>query len=106
MKKALICAPLAGLLLLPFAFGQGPAPAGGSGRGGRGGPAFGSGFQALRSPQVMTNGRVTFRYRNPTANAVVLVPEPGDRVPMVKGADGIWTVTIGPLQPDVYAYSF
>ncbi len=54
----------------------------------------------------MTDGHVTFRYRGPNAKTVILVPEPGDRVPMIKGDDGIWTVTIGPLQPDVYAYSF
>ena len=35
MTKTLICAPLLGILLLPFAFGQAPAPAGVSG--GRGG---------------------------------------------------------------------
>jgi len=108
MKKVWICVPLLGVLLVSSAFGQPVAPTGASGgRGGRGGgPAFGSGFQALRSPQVMTDGRVTFRYRGPNAKAVILVPEPGDRVPMVKGDDGVWTVTIGPLKPDVYAYSF
>jgi len=51
----------------------------------------------------MADGRVTFRYRGPNAKTVILVPEPGDRAPMIKGDDGIWTVTIGPLQPDVYA---
>lgn len=106
MTKTTICASLLGALLIPFAFGQPAAPAGASGGRGRGGPAFGSGFQALRSPEVMTDRRVTFRYRAPNAKTVILVPEPGDRVPMVKGDDGIWTVTIGPLQPDVYAYSF
>ncbi len=103
MTTASLCATL----LLPFALlAQPPAPAGGSGGRGRGGPAFGSGFQALRSPQVMTDGHVTFRYRAPNAKAVILVPEPGDRVPMVKGDDGVWAITIGPLPPDVYAYSF
>ena len=108
MTKALMCAPLLGALLLPCAFAQPPGPGGASGiQGrGRGGPAFGSGFQALRSPQVMTDGRVTFRYRAPNAKTVILVPEPGDRTPMIKSDDGIWSVTIGPLQPDVYAYSF
>ncbi len=107
MTKASLCATLFAVLLLPVALSAQPtAPAGGSGGRGRGGPAFGSGFQALRSPQVMTDGRVTFRYRAPNAKTVVLVPEPGDRVPMVKSDDGIWSVTIGPLPPDVYAYSF
>ena len=26
--------------------------------------------------------------------------------PMTKGADGVWSVTIGPLAPDIYTYSF
>jgi enterochelin esterase family protein len=106
MKKSLLCLLLVGAVLLPSAFGQPVSPAGASGGRGRGGLAFGSGFQALRSPQVMTDGRVTFRYRGPNAKTVILVPEPGERVPMIKGDDGIWTVTIGPLTPDVYAYSF
>ena len=25
---------------------------------------------------------------------------------MTKGADGVWTTTIGPLAPDIYTYSF
>ena len=61
MKNAFRYIPALAALLLPLAFAQQPAgPSGG--RGGRGGgPAFGSGFQALRSPQVLTDGRVTFR---------------------------------------------
>ena len=31
-------------------------------------------------------------------------PETG--VPFTKGEDGIWTLTVGPLRPDIYAYHF
>jgi enterochelin esterase family protein len=32
--------------------------------------------------------------------------EAGKRVPMTKGEDGVWSVTIGPLAPDIYIYWF
>jgi hypothetical protein len=30
----------------------------------------------------------------------------GNEHPMIKGDDGVWTATIGPLAPDVYNYQF
>ena len=97
MKNVLICA----LALSALCFAQ--APEGASGRGGRGG---GRGPAALRSPQVMTDGNVTFRYRAPDAKAVSVVLEPGPTQAMTKGSDGVWTATVGPMQPDIYAYRF
>ena len=29
-----------------------------------------------------------------------------EQVPFIKGEDGIWTLTVGPLKPDMYAYHF
>ena len=29
-----------------------------------------------------------------------------EALPFTKGEDGIWTLTIGPLKPDMYAYHF
>jgi enterochelin esterase family protein len=76
---------------------------------------------ALRSPEVDAQGRVTFRLFAPQAQQVKLQAEgrdatPGitpeqlknesDRSEMTKGPDGIWSIQIGPIQPGVYRYSF
>lgn len=100
MRKLLICA----LLFSGSGLAQPPGASGG-GRGRGGGIAFGA-YPTLHSPEVMSDGRVTFRFRSPDAKAVILAPEWSNRVPMAKGADGIWTVTIGPLKPDWYAYAY
>lgn len=49
---------------------------------------------------------MTFRFADPGASKVDLGLEGSDPVPMVKGRDGIWTVTTQPLAPDIYGYSF
>lgn len=79
----------------------GPPPGGGAGRGGRGrGPA-------VVSPEVGADKTVTLRYLAPNATQVTASGElDGQPHPMTKGADGVWTVTIGPLAPDIYTYSF
>jgi len=59
---------------------------------------------AVRSPEVLADRRVTFRLRAPAAARVELVGEvlQGQQSqPMTKGADGVWTVTIGPLPPEI-----
>ena len=61
----------------------------------------------LVSPDVQADGRVTFRFRDPNAAAVAVSMEGQQHpTPMHKDADGIWTVTVGPLQPDFYGYFF
>jgi enterochelin esterase-like enzyme len=63
--------------------------------------------EKIVSPDVHPNGRVTFRFRSPNAANVELDLEgAARRTPMQKDAQGIWSVTIGPLQPDFYGYSF
>jgi len=64
--------------------------------------------------QVLPDRRVTFRLLAPKANAVevviglnneVHVPgTPG--IEMTKDANGLWTVTSGPLEPNLYQYQF
>lgn len=70
--------------------GQGPAP-------------------AVRSSQVNADRSVTFRFRAPQASAVELVGEitqgKGPQ-PMTKGSDGVWSITIGPLPPEIWIYNF
>lgn len=59
------------------------------------------------SPEVLRDGRVTFRLFAPNAAAVSVASlrhlEPQ---PMLKDAEGVWSVTVGPLEPDVYSYYF
>ena len=61
----------------------------------------------LISPDVQSDGHVTFRFRSPNAAKVELSLEGRrDPAPMQKNDQGIWSVTIGPLEPDFYGYSF
>ena len=68
----------------------------------------------VNSPEVRDDQTVTFRLKAPNAQKVVLPTgaiytannlgkEP---LPFTKGDDGIWSLTIGPLKPDMYAYYF
>lgn len=68
----------------------------------------------LNSPEVKNDRTVTFRLKAPEANKVDLrgvhilaaLGRGREPMPMVKGEDGIWTLTVGPLQPDMYVYQF
>jgi enterochelin esterase-like enzyme len=60
------------------------------------------------SPQVLPDRKVTFRYLAPSAKEVKLGGGQfgANQVPMVKDSAGIWSVTVGPVKPDIYPYSF
>lgn len=61
----------------------------------------------LISPEVRSDNRVTFRFRAPNAKEVALSLEGAAKdFPMQKDDQGVWTVTIEPLAPDFYGYSF
>lgn len=77
-----------------------PGPAAGRGAG------RGFGAPAVRSPEVAADGKVTFRLRAPDAKEV-LVTGVGQRpLPMEKNEQGIWSVTTGILESDIYDYHF
>ena len=57
------------------------------------------------SPEVRGHD-VTFRFRDPNAQKVMLSREGTRPVPMERGEDGVWSLTVGPLDPDFYGYSF
>jgi enterochelin esterase family protein len=57
------------------------------------------------SPEVSADGKITLRLRAPFAKKVLANGEFG-KVPMQKDSDGVWTATIGPAQPNIYAYFF
>jgi enterochelin esterase-like enzyme len=59
------------------------------------------------SPDVQPDGRVTFRLVDPNAAKVLVSIEgQGTPTPMQKDENGIWKVTVGPLQSDFYGYNF
>lgn len=59
------------------------------------------------SPQVNPDKTVTFRYLAPSAQDVRLNAQfEKAPLPMVKDSIGIWSVTAGPVKPDIYPYSF
>jgi enterochelin esterase-like enzyme len=64
---------------------------------------------ALRSPEVHPDHTVTFRLRAPQAELVQLTGEvtqgKGPQA-MTKGSDGVWSITVGPLKPEIWIYNF
>jgi enterochelin esterase family protein len=72
----------------------------------RGGP---QGPQVV-SPQVSADRHITFRILAPKAEAVRLsggdIPGNGQGAEMTKGTNGVWEVTLGPIQPGAYRYNF
>ena len=63
------------------------------------------------SPDVKDDHTITFRLKAPEANQVLLTGGPmllalkaKEPIPFKKGDDGIWTLTVGPVKPDIYVY--
>jgi enterochelin esterase-like enzyme len=62
------------------------------------------------SPEVHDNHTVTFRLNAPDVDEVLLVgsmfvgEDAGKEVPFTKDEEGLWTLTIGPLAPNIYLY--
>jgi enterochelin esterase-like enzyme len=96
LTSALVCSSVAGLL------------------------AFGPSNSAATPPKasassatVLPDRRVTFSLTAPQASEVALNfqnktgPSPAaEPVPMARDANGVWSVTIGPLDPNLYGYGF
>ena len=66
----------------------------------------------LISPEVHDDHTVTFRLQAPNAKEVLLTgnmfvgADARKRVPFTKDEKGVWTLTIGPLEPEIYFYYF
>jgi len=71
-------------------------------------PTHAAGFPApsLVSPEVHSDGGVTFRIASPNAKQVKIEREGTEPIDMQKDAQGTWIVTTPPLAPDYYGYSF
>jgi len=64
-------------------------------------------LRPVRSPEIAQDRHVTFRLRAPESTSVVLSGEfMKGTAALVKDADGVWSVTVGPLAPEIYAYNF
>jgi enterochelin esterase-like enzyme len=67
----------------------------------------------VTSPEVSADRKITFRVHAPKAESIQLggsgdIPGTGfnQASPLTKGEDGVWSVTMGPLQPGSYRYNF
>ena len=59
------------------------------------------------SPEVQADGTAIFRLMMPNAQKVELHLEGRhDPIPMTKGADGVWSVSVPSIAPQIYSYSF
>lgn len=68
------------------------------------------------SPEVSDTGMVTFRVKAPAAQTVLLsaptiaaglgTGSGAKPWPFTKGADGVWSLTIGPVPANIYVYKF
>src|SRR6056297_625865 len=74
-------------------------------------------MERLVSPEVADDNMVTFRIKAPKAENVVLsgnwMPMVGEgmgisrkTVALTKDENGVWSTTVGPLEPELYGYSF
>ena len=64
------------------------------------------------SPEILKDHRVTFRLFAPKASEVVLMGSPGilevikQPMSLQKDDKGVWSLTIGPLEPGFYTYGY
>ncbi|CAN5122772.1 esterase family protein [soil metagenome] len=65
------------------------------------------------SPDVRDDHTITFRLKAPDAKQVMLTGGPillalakKDPIPFRKDTDSLWTLTVGPVKPDIYVYKF
>jgi enterochelin esterase family protein len=127
LSRYVVCLFLVILLACSFLFAQvAPTPAPGAPAGAspaqqpgaapRAAPGAQQRAPRIVSPEVLPDRRITFRFRAPNAQEVRLTsgelwpPAPqGTPAPvmkMEKDADGVWSITIGPIRASIYSYKF
>ncbi len=62
--------------------------------------------RVVNSPEVSADHKVTFRIVAAKAADVSVGGDFGAGQKLTKGEEGLWSVTVGPLTPDLYSYSF
>jgi enterochelin esterase family protein len=103
MRSIAAASVAVGIIFLgPAAFAQAPAPAAPAARAAR--------PPAVVSPEVSADRHITFRILAPDAQGIRLsagdIPGVGQGTQLTKGENGIWSVTLGPVEPGAYRYSF
>ena len=98
---------VAAFLVTSSVWAQAPAPTQAGERGGRG---RGQAGPAVISPEVSTDRRITFRIFAPQAQQVRMnasdIPNIGQTATLTKGDTGVWSTTVGPVEPGSYRYTF
>ena len=100
------------LTMTAFVWAQQPAPAQRGDVGGRGGTGGGRGPQAppIVSPEISADKKITFRVFAPQAQSVRLtasdIQRLGEAAVLTKGENGVWSTTVGPVEPGAYRYNF
>jgi len=68
---------------------------------------FGGALTAMSQPVCNGDGMVTFQYKNDSARQVLVDVQFAGRKEMTRdAATGLWTVTLGPVAPDIYPYCY
>ncbi len=63
--------------------------------------------QPIISPEIKSDRTVTFRFLAPRAHQVLVSVEYMDGLrPLRLGEDGVWSITLGPFEPELYSYNF
>src|SRR5437762_61127 len=78
----------------------------GGGRGGGQGAGRGAAQPAIVSPEITADHHITFRIVANQAQAVRLsatdIPNLGPTATLTKGEVGVWSTTVGPVDPGAY----
>ncbi len=91
--------------------------AGAARRGGAAGRGMGTrGSSSIKSPEILPDKKVTFRISAPQATAVTVSGDWGGQggawgaggqgIAMTKDDQGVWSLTVGPLESELYGYTF
>ena len=98
------CALVVALAGTTLAFGQNPPPTPAP-QAGRGTPP-----PQFVSPEVSADRRISFRIYAPRAEAIRLsagdIPGLGQNTQLTKAENGVWEITVGPIDPGAYRYNF
>lgn len=69
-----------------------------------------SGAPPLQSPKISSDGQVTLQFCAPDAATVRVIGDWNSKQPtgdaLTKDPQGVWSIPVGPLKPDMYTYSF